>query len=185
MSNGQASKDTAEVWGQILFEARENRSKQDAQLASAQRQSQFLVAGFLAVTALVITAVSTYVASQSDEARSRLADSLLNYDYSAQVGISVFTVVTLMNGLAWFVTHRMARRLAEKVETEDLLHYPGSEDALVHLRRHLVRTLTAQLVNNERAVIWAHRIVIGQVVLTFLFFYALQIALATYALSAP
>ena len=54
MPEGATPHDNSGAWSQILFEAREIRNKQDARLASAQRQSQLIVAGFLAMTAIFL-----------------------------------------------------------------------------------------------------------------------------------
>ena len=59
--------DRTDVWGQILVEARELRSKQDLRLTALQRQSQVVVAGFLAISAIVAAAVSSL---QADPARA-------------------------------------------------------------------------------------------------------------------
>ena len=48
----------ADASDQLLTEARELRSKQDARLATIQRQSQLVVAGFLAIAAIVVAAAS-------------------------------------------------------------------------------------------------------------------------------
>ncbi|MXY10400.1 MAG: hypothetical protein F4Z00_00185 [Acidimicrobiaceae bacterium] len=174
MHDGQASTDGAEVWGQILFEARELRNKQDARLATAQRQSQLLVAGFLAITALVLTAISVYVASQPEAGiESRLTEWLSSTDYAIFLVTSVFGLVALFNGYVWVITNVSARRRTETLDINKLMDFYSSSTALPHLRRHLARTLIAQHDKNERPVKKAQSLVLFQAMTTFTFFYAL------------
>ena len=174
MPDGQASTDGAEVWGQILFEARELRNKQDAHLATSQRQSQLLVAGFLAITALVLTAISVYVASQPEDAtESRLTEWLSSDDYAVYLVISVFGLVALFNGYVWVLTNVPRRRRKETLDVNKLMDFYSSATALPHLRRHLARTLMAQHDKIERTVKRVHFLVMLQAMTTFTFFYAL------------
>ena len=174
MPDGQASTDSAEVWGQILFEARELRNKQNARLATSQRQSQLLVAGFLAITALVLTAISVYVASQPEDAtESRLIEWLSSSDYAIFLVTSIFGLVALFNGYVWVLTNVPARRRKETLDLNKLMDYYSSSTALPHLRRHLARTLMAQHDKNERIMKKVHLLVMLQAMTTFTFFYTL------------
>ena len=174
MPDGQASTDGAEVWGQILFEARELRNKQDAGLANAQRQSQLLVAGFLAITALVLTAISVYVATRAEDAtESPLTEWLSSNDYAIYLVIAIFGVVALFNGYVWVLTNVPSRRRNETLDINKLMDFYSSATALPHLQRHLARTLMAQHDKNERIMKRVHRVVFLQAMTTFVFFYTL------------
>ena len=181
MPDSQASTDTAEVWGQILFEARELRNKQDAQLATAQRQSQMLVAGFLAITALVLTAISVYVASQPEDAsESRLTEWLSSSDYELFLVVSIFGLVALFNGYVWVLTNVRVRRWKETVDINKLMDFYSSATALPHLRRYLARTLMAQHDKNERRLKLVHLLVKIQAMMDFTFFYLLFLAVVIF-----
>ena len=174
MPDGQASTDSAEVWGEILFEARELRNKQDAGLATSQRQSQLLVAGFLAITALVLTAVSVYVASRPEDAtESPLIEWLSSSDYGIFLVVSIFGLVALSNGYVWLIINVPIRRRKETLDINKLLDFYGSSTALPHLQRHLARTLMDQHDKNERTLKKVHKLVVFQAATTFVFFYAL------------
>ena len=175
MPNGQTPTDTPEVWGQILFEAREIRKKQDARLSSAQRQSQLVVAGFFATTAIFLTAVSIYVASRPENTAERTFAGSLEYtEPLALVGAAAFTAIALLNGAAWVYTHRVARRWQEVPEFRDLMDFPGGVDALAQLRRHLVRTLLTHYNTNEHIVRRAQRAAGAQGAMTLVFVYWLS-----------
>lgn len=172
MPEGQASRDSAEVWGQILFEARELRNKQDAHLATSRRQSQLLVAGFLAITALVLTAISVYVASQPEKApESRLTQWLSSGDSEPLLVIVIFGIVALFNGYVWIITNVPARRRKAALDINKLMDFYSSSTALPHLQRRLARTLMAQHDKIERTVKIVHWAVVIQAITTFTFFY--------------
>ncbi len=166
MSIDQADSDTLGAWDQVLVEAREIRNKQDVRLANAQWQSQLIVAGFLAMTAIFVTAVSVAVASRPESA-----------DTSAAVGVralivaGAFAAVALFNGATWINTHTVARHWREVADFDQLTSFPGSVDGLPRLRRHLVITFLEHFNYNEDIVRRAQRLVGAQAVLTLLFVY--------------
>lgn len=152
MPNDTAPPDPSDVWGQILFEARELRRKQDGRLAAAQHQSQVVVAGFLAVIAIAAAIVSS-----SDIALSEVGDFTLWLVMATAVG----------NGLVWHLIHGLARNWREAPEIDHLVREFSSRDhELVPLQRHLIRTVMIEFHHNEGLVRIAQRFVTGQTVAT-------------------
>ena len=175
MPEGATPHDNSGAWSQILFEAREIRNKQDARLASAQRQSQLIVAGFLAMTAIFLTAMSIYVASRHQTTAEPVFTAPLTYtEPLAVIGALAFTAVGLLNGIAWAFSHRIARHWKEVPEFDQFMDLPGRVDALVRLRRRLVITLLDHYDANERIVRWAQRLAGAQGAITLLFVYFLS-----------
>ena len=170
MPTGQAGDQTAGAWSQVLAEAREIRSKQDNRLANAQRQSQLLVAGFLAMTAIFVTAVSVSVA-----ARPETADTSVFEGELAPIVAGAFAGFALVNGLTWMRTHTFARRWREVAEFDVLTSFPGSIDAVSRLQRHLVNTYLEHFNHNEEILTKVQRLVGAQAVLMLLFVYTVPL----------
>ena len=164
-----AHTDTAAAWGEVLAEAREIRNRQDARLASAQRQSQLIVAGFLAMTAIFVTAVSVYVASQPENTATPI--DLQALAPSVAVG---FAAAALANGVAWILTHFVARRWRDVADFGALTAYPGSVDGLPRMQRHLVHTLLDHFSHNNVMLRRAQRVVGAQAMLTLAFIYSIS-----------
>ena len=182
MPNGQSPTDTSEVWGQILFEARELRNKQDARLATVQRQAQLLVAGFLATTAVVLTAVSVYVASQPEDTVESPFTSLLSSQYVVSLGGAMFASVAFLNAYVWVIAYLVERRWKAKLDIDKLMDFFGSAHALSRLRRHLVQTFMTQFDRNERIVTRVRLLVMAQALMTLTFFYGLFAVAVFYGL---
>ncbi|WP_419552910.1 hypothetical protein [Candidatus Poriferisodalis sp.] len=170
MSTGQAGDQTAGAWSQVLDEAREIRSKQDNRLANAQRQSQLIVAGFLAMTAILVTAVSVSVA-----ARPEAADTSVSEGELAPYVAGAFAGFALVNGVTWMRTHTLARHWREVAEFDALTSFPGSVDAVPRLQRHLVNTYLDHFNHNEEILTKVQRRVGAQAVLTLLFVYTVPL----------
>ncbi|MXW99889.1 MAG: hypothetical protein F4118_11325 [Acidimicrobiaceae bacterium] len=162
MFDNQTQTDTPEVWDQILHEARELRDEQNARLVSAQRQSQVIFTGLLAVTALLLTAASIYFTSRPrDTARS---DAPLSTDFMTNflaqlefpltdrtmlnVGGSLIAGLMIVNSYVWFSVHRR-RGWRETLTARDLRELFDRRYALVPLRRNLVQRVTIQIAHNK------------------------------------
>ena len=140
------------VWGQVLFEARELRRKQDGRLAAAQHQSQLVVAGFLAVAAIAAAIMSSSGIKPSD-----VADFNLWLVVATAVG----------NGLAWHIMHGLARHWREAPDIDYLVQAFSAQDhGPVPLQRHLIQTFMIEFRHNERLVLIAQRLVTGQTIAT-------------------
>ena len=170
MSISQAGDQTAGAWSQVLAEAREIRSKQDSRLANVQRQSQLIVAGFLAMTAIFVTAISISVASHPASAESSIFEGVAT-PYVA----GAFAVFALIHGLVWMRTHTVARHWREIAEFDLLMGFPGGVDALPRLQRHLVNTFLDHFNHNENLLRQAQRLVGSQAVLMLLFVYTVPL----------
>ena len=130
--------DRTDVWGQILVEARELRSKQDLRLTALQRQSQVVVAGFLAISAIVAAAVSSL---QADPARA--AERIIPVIWA----VLAFAAI---NGYLWFRVHRISSQWNEAPNIDYLVHaFQGRVNGLAPLQRHLVRIFTEDFHDNE------------------------------------
>lgn len=138
MSNGAVPPDNSDVWGQVLFEARELRRKQDTRLAVVQRLSQLVVAGFLAMAAIVVAAVSSP-----------------NIKTPADIGVALWVLLgtAVVNSLVWYLVHERSRQWQEAPDIGYLMEtFPGQVNGLARLHRHLVKTLMTEFRYNERLV---------------------------------
>lgn len=170
MSTSHAGDQTAGAWSQVLAEAREIRSKQDSRLANVQRQSQLIVAGFLAMTAIFVTAISVSAAARPEAADTSVSErGLTPYIAGAFAGFA------LVNGVTWMQTHTLARHWREVAEFDMLTSLPGSVDAVPRLQRHLVNTYLDHFNHNEAILTRVQRRVGAQAVLTLLFVYTVPL----------
>lgn len=152
MSNGAVPPDNSDVWGQILFEARELRRKQDARLAVVQRLSHLVVAGFLAMAAIVVAAVSSP-----------------NIKTPADTGVALWVLLgtAVVNSLVWYLVHERSRQWQEAPDIGHLMEtFPRRVDGLARLQRHLVKTFMTEFRYNEKLVGSTQRIVTTQTFLT-------------------
>lgn len=173
MSNSPTAADSAGAWGQVLTEARDIRNKQDARLASAQHQSQLIVAGFLAMTAVFVTAVSA--------AATYRPQTLDMSSIGGQPGLVVvvaFVATAVVNGAIWISTHAATRHWREVAEFEVLKDFLDSVDAQPQLERHLVNTHLNQFQHNELIVQMVQRRVGGQAALTLSLIYVMPVVWA-------
>ena len=170
MSTSHAVDQTASAWNQVLAEAREIRSKQDSRLVNVQRQSQLIVAGFLAMTAIFVTAISISVASRPATADSSPLDGA-----AARYVAGAFAGFALVNCATWMRTHTLARHWREVAEFDVLTSFPGSVDAVPRLQRHLVNTYLDHFNHNEEILTRVQRRVGAQAVLTLLFVYTVPL----------
>lgn len=155
------------------MEARETRHRQDARLVNAQRQSQLIVTGFLAMTAIFVTAVSVVVAARPQSAGAPNGSGALVTAVAA-----VFAAVALVNSAVWISTHTAARHWREVAEFKVLVDFPGSTEALPRLRRHLVGTFVDHFNHNEIIVRQVQRRVGAQAALTLSFVYLVPLVAA-------
>ena len=140
------------VWGQVLFEARELRRKQDSRLAAAQHQSQLVVAGFLAAAAIAAAIVSSSTITLSDVGAFNLW---------------LVMATAVGNGLVWYILHVLAQGWSEAPDIEHLVQaFSGRDHRLVALQRRLIRTFMTEFHHNERLVRIAQRLVTAQIVAT-------------------
>ena len=116
----------SQVWEQLLIEARDLRRKQDAQLISNQQRSAFLFVGFLAITAIVGTAIAAPAAGTTG---TQLG--------AASAGTLVFA---LANGLIWYLVHQLPQLWHEAPDVGLLVrNFSNRFDGHRALQRHLER----------------------------------------------
>ena len=90
----------------LLTEARELRNKQDARLATIQRQSQLVVAGFLAIAAIVVAAASAIQPACSAPCQTDQPPYIIPL-------IAIVLGFAAVIGVAWFRVHRIPRHWRE------------------------------------------------------------------------
>ena len=157
MPNGTDPSDLPGAWDQILFEARELRRKQDNRLAANQRQSQLVIAAFLAISAIV----SAIVSSPDFEESGGVA-----------LALWVLLVTAVLHGVIWHFTNMLTRRWRETPDIDHLVHaFPDRGHGLVPLQRHLIRTFMFEFHDNERLVRRAQRAVTVQTATTLVALY--------------
>ena len=155
----------------LLTEARELRNKQDARLATIQRQSQLVVAGFLAIAAIVVAAVSAIQPACSAPCQTDQPPYIIPL-------IAIVLGFAAVIGVAWFRVHRIPRHWREGPNSLTLLRvYRGGE--LRPLRERLIRMALEDFVHNENLIERATRVVGMQMVAALLALYILTSYLLT------
>lgn len=167
----------ADASDQLLTEARDLRTKQDARLATIQRQSQLVVAGFLAIAAIVVAAAS---AVQPDCATPCRTDQ---FPFVIPL-ISIVLGFAAVIGVAWFRVHRIPRRWREGPNTVQLLRVYGG-GGLRPLRQRLVRMSYEDFQHNENLIEHATRVVGLQMVSALFALYILSAHLLAVVLELP
>ncbi len=152
------------AWGEVLAEVRELRSRQDARLASAQHQSQLIVAGLLAITAIFVTGASAVSALRPQNTAMPTEAHVL-----VPAAAAVFAAVVLINSTVWVSTHAATRGWREIADFPVLKSYAGSVEAPSRAQRHLASTLLAHFDHNEAIVQRIQRRVGIQAALTLVF----------------
>ena len=161
----------------LLTEARELRNKQDARLATIQRQSQLVVAGFLAIAAIVAAAASAIQPGCSAPCQTDQPPYIIPL-------IAIVLGFAAVIGVAWFRVHRIPRHWREGPNSLTLLRvYRGGE--LRPLRERLIRMAHEDFVHNENLIERATRVVGMQMVAALLALYILTSYLLTVFLELP
>lgn len=155
----------------LLAEARELRSKQDARLATVQRQSQLVVAGFLAIAAIVVAAASAIQPSCETPCQSDQPPYIIPL-------IAIVLSFAAVIGVAWFRVHRVPRHWREGPNSLQLLRvYRGGGPKT--LRERLIRMSYEDFLHNENLVRRATRVVGMQMIAALLALYMLTTYLLT------
>ena len=156
----------ADASDQLLTEARELRNKQDARLATIQRQSQLVVAGFLAIAAITAAAASAIQPGCAAPCPTDQPPYIIPL-------VALALVFSAVIGFAWFRVHMIPRHWREGPNSLELLRvYRGG--GLGPLRERLIRMSHEDFNHNENLIERATRVVGMQMVAALFAIYILS-----------
>lgn len=134
----------SQIWMRLNDEAQRLRRKQDTRIVAIQQRSAFLMAGFLAIAAIVGNVISAPLAEAAGLDINVTAISLL--------------LVVLLNGIVWYALQVLPTQWHEAPDVDLLVRqfsnrYHGDRA----LQKHLVETMVDHYRRNERLVRRANR----------------------------